>query len=303
MKTILSIDGGGIFGLIPVQVLQEVEQRTGEPIASKFDLIAGNSAGAIISSLIAHGKSAEEVSQILQQEMPKIFKRSLWRKARTVNGFLGPKYLSDHSEKVAREHLSIPMGQAITRLMLVSYDMLQREPYFFKSWRDRNFDTLTYEGVLASSAAPTFFAPRDFSGEGITRNLVDGAIVANNPAMCAYAEACKLWPTEPICLVSLGTGKIRVSYSNSKSRKWGLLDWATKIAGLILDGGIDAVDYQLNQINSIEKSLRYVRVDARFEKNEVSSMDDASRKHISKLIIKGRQLADERVGEIVDILT
>jgi patatin-like phospholipase/acyl hydrolase len=48
MKRILSIDGGGIRGMIPALVLAEIERKTGRPIAAQFDLLAGTSTGGII---------------------------------------------------------------------------------------------------------------------------------------------------------------------------------------------------------------------------------------------------------------
>lgn len=296
MKSVLSIDGGGMFGLIPLQVLVAAERETGSSDwASKFDLIVGNSAGAIIGTMLANGYSAKEVSALFENESHRIFSRSIWHKFRTLNGFFGPKYSWRKGQKVFKEYAPDAMGKSQTKLMTVSYDMFNREPYFFKSWRERNKRTPAYQAVMASAAAPTYFAPREFNN----KNLTDGAMVANNPTACAYAEALKLWPEEEIKIISLGTGEIRKSYSNNWSRNWGLLDWAKRVADVILDGGIDAVDYQMRLLSVNNPKLSYMRINEVFGSDDLGSMDDTSRDNIVGLIAAGNALAKKETADFI----
>ena len=79
---VLSIDGGGIRGLIPALVLAEIERRTGRRIAELFDLIAGTSTGGILASALTRRGaddrarySAEELVELYVTEGPKIFDR------------------------------------------------------------------------------------------------------------------------------------------------------------------------------------------------------------------------------------
>ncbi len=88
MIRVLSIDGGGIRGIIPSVVLAAIEQRTGQPIANTFDLIAGTSTGGIIALALAkpgQGSkpqySADQLIQLYEQEGQRIFSRSLWHRA------------------------------------------------------------------------------------------------------------------------------------------------------------------------------------------------------------------------------
>src|SRR3954464_5298965 len=92
---VLSIDGGGIRGLIPALVLAEIERRTGRATAELFDLIAGTSTGGILAcGLTCPGEggrprhSAEELAELYRTEGPRIFDRSLIRRITTAEGLL-----------------------------------------------------------------------------------------------------------------------------------------------------------------------------------------------------------------------
>lgn len=87
-KFILSIDGGGIRGIIPAIILAEIEKRSRKPISQIFDLMAGTSTGGIVvAGLCKKDKegslqySANDLVELYQQYGPYIFKSSFWRKS------------------------------------------------------------------------------------------------------------------------------------------------------------------------------------------------------------------------------
>ncbi|WP_119154052.1 patatin-like phospholipase family protein [Caldimonas tepidiphila] len=99
MKKILSIDGGGIRGLIPALVLAEIESRLNRRAAECFDLIAGTSTGGILALGLAkddgRGKpqyAASELAKIYHEHGPEIFSRSLMRKILTLDGMINEMY-------------------------------------------------------------------------------------------------------------------------------------------------------------------------------------------------------------------
>ena len=90
---VLSIDGGGIRGIIPALMLGEIERRTNKPIAELFDLIAGTSTGGILAlGLTVPGPDgkpkycADELVQLYKEEGPRIFHRPTWHRIRSVGG-------------------------------------------------------------------------------------------------------------------------------------------------------------------------------------------------------------------------
>ena len=133
---VLSIDGGGVRGIIPSMVLAEIENKTGKRIAEMFYLMAGTSAGAIISLGLnvkgQNGKpkfSAKEISRFFTVDCPKIFKRPLWKRLRSGFGLLDEKY--DHGPLVTV--LKKYMGETKlkgckTKTLISTYDILNRHP-------------------------------------------------------------------------------------------------------------------------------------------------------------------------------
>jgi uncharacterized protein len=85
---VLSIDGGGIRGIIPAMVLADLEQRTGRRISSMFQLLAGTSTGGILALGLTQPGSdgqpeyrASQLVELYEREGRNIFKRSLWHRA------------------------------------------------------------------------------------------------------------------------------------------------------------------------------------------------------------------------------
>jgi patatin-like phospholipase/acyl hydrolase len=337
---VLSIDGGGIRGIIPAVVLAAIEQQTGRPACELFDLIAGTSTGGIIALGVTvpdPGRSgsprwsAQDLVGMYEEEGPKIFHRSLLRTVETADGLLcGAKYSASGLEKALAQYMGdARLPQALTDVLITSYDIQRHQPFFFKSFAPRaHSNRLTREGVpretnlppqpadypmkivaRATSAAPTYFPPADVYATPPPPSgppdhvLVDGGTFANNPAMCAYAEALRNHPGAEPLIVSLGTGRLTESVSYKQARKWGLLQWAHPLLDVMMDGASAAVDYQLDELLGADKN--HFRLQTVLE-GVSGSLDDASPANIEGL----RKLAEEflarnaaRVEEVCGLLT
>jgi patatin-like phospholipase/acyl hydrolase len=316
---ILSIDGGGIRGIIPALVLAEIERQTGKPASQLFDLIAGTSAGGIITLGVTVPKqdgtprhSAQELAELFVDEGPKIFSRSLLRTIETLDGLIEEKYSASGLEAVLSKYLSgAVLSQTLADVLITSYDIQGHEPFFFKSRQARKEPALDYPMPVvarATSAAPTYFEPEHAippvipPGEPSDYALVDGGTFANNPAMCAYAEALRNQPGADVLVVSLGTGRLTDSIPFAQARDWGLVQWARPLLGVIMDGSSRAIDYQLDQLLGATRHYRFQTV----LEGVSDSLDDASAANIKGLCGLGEKLiADEatRIAEVCGLLT
>jgi patatin-like phospholipase/acyl hydrolase len=299
---VLSIDGGGIRGLIPALVLAEIERRTGRRTAEMFDLIAGTSTGAILASALARrGEdgspmySAEDLSQIYITEGPKIFDQSLLKKFTSVGGLIDEKYDDDGLNTALEAYLGTArLKEAVTDVMLTAYDIHDRFAFFFRSSRARTDDEYDFslrDAARASSAAPTYFEPIEVTDAAGARSypLIDGGIYAINPAMCAYAEVA---PDLEV-LASLGTGAHTKPYEFSEVKGWGKLEWAQPLIDMVFDGIADTVDFEAATL----AGDRYMRFQAEL-RYASDALDDASESNLRRLEGDAERLIAEQTSEI-----
>ncbi len=278
---ILSIDGGGMRGIIPAVLLDALESRLRRPLSLVFDLIAGTSTGGIIALALSKpgpdGKpqySPAALCDLYRRQGKTIFRRPTAHTVATLGGLAGPKYPADGIEQVLREYFGdVRLGKALTRVMVTSYDTAASAPYFFKSFRplvegfgDRHGQAVSPDdhpmwcAARATSAAPTFFPPMPLAPIDPTepqKALVDGGVFANNPAMCALAEASRRFPDRKYLVVSVGTGSDQEQLLYAQVKRFGLAGWAVPILKVVFDGVSDAVDYELSQLLGPSNYFRF----------------------------------------------
>ena len=298
---ILAIDGGGIRGMIPALVLAELETRSGRRIGELFDLVAGTSTGGILACALARPdpRPAAELVDLYRTEGPKIFSRTHAREIFSGLGLLDEKYDERALEAAIRDYLDDErLGQAVVKLLLTSYDLESRTPKFFKSWRDEDGDVPMWQAARATSAAPTYFEPLKFGDMA----LVDGGVFANDPAMCAYAEAARIAPGDRPYLLSLGTGQLTKPIHYAEAKGWGLIGWARPVIEVVFDGVADTVDYQARELMP---DGDYVRLQTELTKAK-DAMDDATPGNLEHLAEQARELIaqeSQTLDRVVERLT
>ncbi|MEM8530115.1 MAG: CBASS cGAMP-activated phospholipase [Chloroflexota bacterium] len=285
---ILSIDGGGIRGLIPALILAEIEQRTQRPIADLFDLIVGTSTGGVIALGLtkpdATGKpvySASDLATLYRTKGDQIFSRSPLRRFTSFGNIIDEKYDSKGIEHFLQDYFgSTQLKDVLTNVLITSYEIERRFPFFFKSeraQRDEHYDFPMWQVARATTAAPTYFEPLQIEIEGHQDYyaLIDGGVFANNPAMCGYVEAQRMYPdANDMLVVSLGTGSITRRLSLDAAQGWGVLEWAQPILGIAFDGVSSTVDYQLQMLLPQNGTgRRYYRFQTRLDE-ENDDLDD-----------------------------
>jgi len=219
-----------------------------------------------------------------------------------VGGFAEEKYPSKGIEEVAHQYFEdVPLAEALTEVLVTAYEIEHRGPWFFKRRhaRDDNSegdDFLMREVARATSAAPTYFEPIQLTwGPHGKRAFIDGGVHSNNPAMCAYVEARKIYPEESdFLVVSLGTGEQTREMPYEEVKGWGLALWAQPILNVVFDGVSDTVDYQLKELLSTEEgdARRYYRFQTVLDIGE-DDMDDAGATNIAALKAKAQEIIDK----------
>lgn len=200
---ILSIDGGGIRGLIPALILTEIERRTGKKISEMFDLLAGTSTGGIIAVGLnvndpktGQPYAASRIAQLYQENGHRIFQKRHWVQA--IGSLVDESFQHQGLEEILDAYFGeTELKNSKTGLLVTAYDIVRRKPFYFLSREaklrphEENFHMR--DVARATSAAPTYFEPHLISnGHYQQLALVDGGVFANNPAMLAYTEAINL---------------------------------------------------------------------------------------------------------------
>jgi patatin-like phospholipase/acyl hydrolase len=281
---ILAIDGGGIRGLIPALVLAEIEERTGRPISSLFDLVAGTSTGAIIACGLTrpHPMPADRLAALYEQDGPKIFDASLLKRVTSLGGVIDERYDDRELVSALRRHLGDSrLGEAITGILVTVYDLEARRALVLR----RDDDVSMVDAAHASSAAPTYFEPVRLGA----RTLIDGGVFAINPAILAYAEA----QGRIDVLASLGTGEHTRRLPYDEAKDWGQIEWARPIIDVVFDGSADVVDAVLERL--IEGN--YIRLQTRLD-TASDDLDDASPENLAALRGEAERLIAERSADI-----
>lgn len=324
---ILSLDGGGIRGVIPAVVMDRIEQRTGQPVAELFHMIAGTSTGGILALGLTRpdgtGKSpamtAADAVALYRDRGREIFSRSLWKGFSSLGGLADEKYGKKDIEKVLEDSFGDAwLSEALADVLVTAYDLEARKPHFFKSWKARgedlaegesaaDRDVMIREAARATSAAPTYFepAPTPNRSQNRERCLVDGGVYANNPAQCALASARKIYPkASRYLVVSLGTGLLERPIPCGDAKDWGLLGWARPVLNIIFDGVSDTVDYQLAE--ALGRTYYRFETDLKAfpdgSRGPNDDLDDASPDNIDKLTRRAHQmLADQsqKLGKVI----
>jgi patatin-like phospholipase/acyl hydrolase len=320
---ILSLDGGGIRGVIPATLLTEIEQRTGRGIGELFDLVAGTSTGGILALGLTkpdeEGRpafAAYELLELYTSEGGLIFAGSFWHRIFSIDwvadrfvdldGLFEEKYDEQGLEGVlARRFGDTTLSEAVTEVLVTSYDLQTRTPWFFarhKARADAAYDFPMKFAARATSAAPTFFEPARLDTPTGPEGLVDGGVFANNPTMCAWVEALKLHgPNVETLVVSLGTGQRTKPLPYAKAAGWGLANWAKPILDVVLDGVSDTVDHQMDQLCNRDGGVRrYYRFQTELP-DGVGAMDDASPEHVRQLQAAAQSIVREQGDQLDDL--
>ena len=220
---ILALDGGGTRGIYTAQLLAQIEQAFGVPIKTYFDLIAGTSTGSIIAGAAVSDIPMADIVELFETETPYIFRRKWYR----IPLFLS-KYPNQKLAQIIAKHLpATPLGEIETPLIITSSEISKSETHIFRSRYAKNLDDSELknkdvnlrDAILASCAAPTFFAPKSV-GNFL---LADGGLWANNPSTVAFTEALTAFgkETREIRMLSVGTGHSVNMYRNR--RGWGFI--------------------------------------------------------------------------------
>jgi patatin-like phospholipase/acyl hydrolase len=232
---ILSIDGGGIRGILPAAVLAELEHRylAGKSVGDYFDAIVGTSTGGIIALGLSIGKTARSIMDLYIDHGQEIFPgpgRDFFKMRNTWNALHSLQYYKYEADKLETHLRSAfeekTVGDARRRLCVPSFDGFT-EVNVFKTPHHSDYKMDWKEKLVtvarATAAAPSYF-PVYKSG---ARYFADGGVWANNPVMIGLVDALVCYKLErrQVHILSLGTGDTEIQFTENQIANGGLVHW------------------------------------------------------------------------------
>ncbi len=283
-KLILSLDGGGIRGILTLQLLKKIEEIAQMPCYELFDMVAGTSTGGIIAGLFAASKSATEVEKLYKKLVTKVFKKRDWK----ANRFLNPPLYDKENYRTALKELigNISMEEAVQQskvdLLITAKDITAGEEAFFGCFIDMENTAIgTYKDVLlrsvmeATMSAPTYFTP-------LERFVDGGSTTYNNPTLSAIMEAVHYGPMnkydlDKLTVFSFGTGTTVQYIKPDQTYNPKGIDAMFWLNLIMAESSRDASDMQNNLIRSgLIPKLDYRRFQISFDRAAIHKIPNKS---------------------------
>jgi predicted acylesterase/phospholipase RssA len=318
---VLSIDGGGLKGVIPARIVIELDDKLRaagkSKVADRFDMFAGTSTGCIIAAGLSSANVAPKLGRkaygnptdilnIYLSRGREIFERRVSLRERLSKDpvdWWGPPYSATRKRAVLTDVFGgIRLSDLDKNFLGTYYEMGQRQqakivgiprpvlqsagPLFHVAAGSKD-DLNLLDVVDASSAAPIYFDPSEMAaGKAVA---IDGGIFANNPSMAAFAKAYPKLAGRRINIVSIGCGISSIHYPAWKH--WGIGQWGTSNAGVpiitaIFDSQARSTDMMMGELMGDQ----YFRFDPQIQPNRltnggtVGKMDDASLDNLQGMV-------------------
>lgn len=317
---ILSIDGGGLRGVVPLTILKKIEEISGKKIHELFDFIAGTSTGGLIASAISIKNpdnplvplyTLDDVIKVYMERGREIFPPSHNFLESAISIFkhrFEPKGIDKVLNDITGEYT---MNDCLNNIMICSYDLENNTPLFLKSRTARlhpEKNIRLYHACRATSAGPTYLPSYKFEypdEKSTTRNCIDGGVFVNNPSFAALTEFSKhisyyqpgstVFNLNQAFVLSLGTGSFTGKISDLEAMESGLAFWAQHITEIMMHGVNTSTDYGMNELMP---DGNYLRMTVDIDSAEHADMANCSKETFDYLI----ETTNEMLGQKESIL-
>lgn len=328
---ILSIDGGGIRGIIPAKVLAELEahlqqKEPGKKLYEHFDLICGTSTGAILAVAVALGIPAKELVGFYKDNarviFPKWYLRILPQGSRALltSIYSNKELRSKLQEVFSKANGGIPplLNDLKTNVCIPVFNGNDGQINVLKTKHHpeytRDYKMPAHDAALSSASAPIYFPPHSFSfsndlGSGVNVNMIDGGIFANNPALIGVLEATEKMghSFSDLQLLSLGTGRGK-HIIKARWRPIDLLYWfipKPRLLDIILDSQSQITEQYLIFLQRLSEKrgdgFDYLRIQYDLGGDTID-LSASSKRDLNRLEAIGDELTKTNLNRIINFL-
>lgn len=249
---ILSLDGGGVKGVITLELMRRIEAKHPNWL-DRVDLLAGTSTGGLIGLGLANGMSVDEILELYLDNAADILEDSVFDDIKDVGRLRGAEYSLNNLVRVVRDTLGADttLGDLDRNVAITAFDLHDEtvghwKPKIFHNFPGqdaKDLDVPAWKVAVYTSVAPTYFPSYD--------GFIDGGVFATNPSLVGLAQALDSRNAEPatlsdVRLLSLGSGTVPHLVSEQQV-DWGIIQWGTKLVSIMLEGVADVARFQCQQ--------------------------------------------------------
>ncbi|WVZ16608.1 hypothetical protein V8G54_009590 [Vigna mungo] len=308
--TVLSIDGGGIRGILPATVLDYLDKalKAKDPnadLAHYFDVIGGSSTGGLITAMLATPSPHDptraaftpaQIVEFYKQNGPHIFNQS-------TGTLFGPQFDGKFLHNIIREVVKdTRLSQTLTNVVIPTFDIKTQKPVIFSNYKLENapyLNALLSDICISTSAAPTFLPPYYFENDGVEFNMIDGGVAAGNPTQAIISEVLQHNVYPKFLVLSLGTGteKNNQTLDAERAAKWSALHWLGPIIGFFNRVPATMTEYYLESLFS-QPGDTYLRIEEYDLNPAFSNLVNVTPESMKGLEDTGKQLLHENVVKL-----
>lgn len=305
-KIILSLDGGGMRGILTIQLLKKLETIAGSPCYKWCDMVAGTSTGAIISSLILKKKTANDIEELYVKLLSRVFTKRNMLANRYYNppAFDKENYRILLKEIIGNSTIEEVCKETGIDCLLTAKDMTAGEETFFTCVKKEDSFIGTYKTILlravmeATMSAPTYFAPFE-------RFIDGGTTTYNNPVLAAILEALEYtgkdkYKANKLTVFSIGTGTTLRFIPPDKTQEPKGIDALFWLNYVMEETGKDASEMQIDILRSgLIKGLDLRRYQMSFDEETMAKLPNEKTTHIQSLKSESiHELKNDVLGDI-----
>jgi hypothetical protein len=307
-RWLLSFDGGGIRGLMQLNILAEIERLTNKSFIELFDAVAGTSIGGMIACLLTMPDplnpkkpkyTAQNLLDIFVERKNEIF-QSKWQ---SMGGLFSTRYKTTPLKKLLQELLGEnKFKDRLLPVVIVTHNLLTNEELLFSSEDTEDF--LTWKVAVATGAAPTYFKPQrvfPFECHPSHRGYVlsDGGTCMNNPTMAGISLIHSVYSASAndLNVLSLGTGTSGTGQLNKNLLNGGILRWGLSIANTCIAGQASST----NKLASLYCKERYHRLNPILDVHNMK-LDNKTESNLDALFAAAHRCLSDNKKEINNIV-
>ena len=336
--TVLTVDGGGIRGLLTARILNEIEERTGKSVSELFDLVAGSSTGAILAGCLTAPSdtdpkkpryTAKDIMDFYIHDGEKVFPPGRYRQLKHLVPGMSGFYDPAPFEKILDQQLGdLTLGDSLTYVMIAGSDMKKFRPTWMCNFKDKGkredlpqkWESLKVKDAIRASASPPTVFPAKYIYSHPNKNnpeaterhaFLDGSFFAASIYRRAHTFAKKLAPKDArIVVVALGTGCMEPKLTPDELNSMSMIDWVSSARGASIFNV--SVEMTMRDIlNDLQEEIGddLYRFNPLIDPDDVNApnmnLTDARKENIDKLMIaadKAIEKQDEEIDRLCELL-